>query len=123
MLLLFARYVYSCSETHRYTHTHATKQNEVGVRTNTHTYTRVAHTRSHTHVVSNNFMHFSTEFIIMCIYENVCSACVCVYVSVYVCVSTEFLCWRLSYSHSALYIHSLFAGIKCIHNLFFFFSF
>lgn len=106
------------TDTHTYTyaqhtHTHVTKQNEVGVRTNTHT-----HTRSHTHVVSNNFMHFSTEFIIMCIYENVCSACVCVSVS----VLTEFLCWRLSYSHSALFIHSLFAGIKCIHNLHFSFS-
>lgn len=88
------RATFTAAARHRYTHVYArthtrvTKRNEVGVRTNT----RAAHTRSHTHVVSNNFMHFSTEFIIMCIYENVCSVSVsaCVCVRVFVCVSVCF---------------------------------
>lgn len=110
---------------HRYTHVYArthtrvTKRNEVGVRTNT----RAAHTRSHTHVVSNNFMHFSTEFIIMCIYENVCSvsACVCVSVCVSVCFDGIFMLAFVLFLFS--FIPSVCLPAKMHSQLTFLFSF
>lgn len=105
--VLFACVCYSCSASHRYTHRHT--RYEVGVRTHSHSR---SHTRACTHsfrnAAFNNFMHFSTVFIILRRYgcaQVSMSTFLCIFQCVYVCVCFDgiFMLVSVFYSYSAYF--------------------
>lgn len=98
---------------HAHTHTHVTKRNEVGVRTNTRAANTLVHKLTSFRIISCTFL----QSLLSCVSMRTFALCLHVYVYLYVClcVSTEFLCWRLSYSYSALFPQFV-CRQKCIHN-------
>lgn len=115
------RATFTAAARHRYTHvyarTHTRNEAKRSWGKNKYTGSTLVHTLTSFRIISCTFL----QSLLSCVSMRTFALYVHVYLYVYVylyvclCVSTEFLCWRLSYSYSALFPQFV-CRQKCIHN-------